>query len=111
MSETEDIEKVPPKSPPPPPNFEPEQIIQEDLSLEPPEIHEAQKKQKRQELEIAAKNPPEINFHKKVIPGKERPQYKPQFKPTQISPVKMEDAWKGATNEKGRPPIGGALDD
>ena len=112
MGDSEGAEKKPSTTPEPPPNFEPEQIIQEDLTLEPPKLREEIKKQKREELEKLANPPPVISdFSKRVISGKQRDQYKPQFKPTDISPVKMEDDWKRATSGKGRPPIGGAPDD
>lgn len=96
-----------------PPNFEPEEIVQEDLSLEPREVHERKKAERREKLEEARKKLPK-NYDPlriRVIQGKPTSGYKPQFPPHQISPVKMADDWERATNEKGRPPIGGAQDD
>lgn len=112
MADLEGSEKNPTKIPPAPPNFEAEQEIQEDLRKEAPDAYAKIKQQKRQELEVKAKNPPEIfDPSKRVFPGKTRRQHKPQYSPTQISPVKMADDWNRATNSKGRPPIGGAPDD
>lgn len=92
-----------------PPNFEAEQIIQDDLSLEPPAIHAANKQEKyRDLLKGPAKN---FDPEKRVIPGKPAVPYKPQYSPGEVSPAKLAEDWARATDKKGRPPIGGAQDD
>lgn len=94
---------------PPPLNFEAEQIVQEDLSIEPREIVEAQRREKREEL--LSKPVKKFDPTKRVFIGKPTNSYKPSFSPDKISPRKMADDWERATDKKGRPPIGGAQDD
>lgn len=107
---SEGSENKTPKIPPPPPNFEGEQIVQEDLSLEPREVYEAKRKKRAEDLFLRLPKKPEAP-KRKVIEGKPRNSYNPQFSPAHISPVKMRDDWERATSSKGRPPIGGAQDD
>ncbi|MCL4382736.1 hypothetical protein M1545_03010 [Patescibacteria group bacterium] len=95
------------KIPPPPPNFEKEQIIQEDLTKETREVVDAKRKKARDGLQLVK----DFDPSKRVFPGKPHRQYNPQFKPHEVSPVKMKDDWERATSDKGRPPIGGAQDD